>query len=224
MGSFFAPENTGLTLQKIAKGLAIVAILTVVVGIVLIAIFAMENGNRSYREPKIELGMWASWIGGALAAEIFSCLLLHGFGVLVDSAYQQRIETARQTQLLRQIWAAQKANGAAREPTAITSVSVQQPKVVLRSKPAPMTQASSIEAPEAVGATAAVCEKNEFANPNSEMLDVLGAALSYTDLDQRKQYLLSAINLHSDDQIGMVCRKAVGMDDSQLIDLIAEIG
>lgn len=200
MGDFFAPERTGATLQNIAKTLAVIAILTAVVGILLMIVLAFYGENIS---------MWGGIIAGALAAEIFSCLLLHGFGVLVDSAYHQRLEAVRQTQLLEQLLAAQKPDAPAdNAPAPARKAAEPQPK------PAPVAAPKAPPAPE----------KSEPAKKTVDLVDVLGKALGYTDAAQRKEYLLSVVDQCVDEKVRAVCTKAVGMNDAQLIDLIAENG
>ena len=78
MKNFFAPEETGKRLQSIAKIIAVITIVTAILGGILVLAGWAENQDSRYYDSAITWNALGT-LFAALGAEIFACLLLHGF-------------------------------------------------------------------------------------------------------------------------------------------------
>lgn len=216
MKNFFAPEETGKRLQSIAKFIAVITIVTAILGGILVVVEWAMNHDSSYYNAATA---WSSLgvLIGALAAEIFSCLLLHGFGVLVDNSYQQKLQAERQTALLNQLVNAQKTSAAPAKPVPVV-------KAEPVAQPAPAAkrtvEKSQPVAEEAPAAAQPVVPVDTTAD---EAVNILGGLLSIDGEEDRRKYLQDKIDTAKSEQLRAVCRKAIGMSDEQIIELIGTV-
>ena len=224
MKNFFAPEETGKRLQSIANITAMIAIVTgVLVGILLLVGLVINQDSRYYDNAitwDVQRTLFA-----ALETEIFACLLLHGFGVLVDNSYQQKLQAERQTALLNQLVNAQKTSAAPAKPVPVVKAApVAQPapaakRTVEKSEPV------AEEAPKTVKAAAptAVQPVVPVDTTADEAVNILGGLLSIDGEEDRRKYLQDKIDTAKSEQLRAVCRKAIGMSDEQIIELIGTV-
>lgn len=220
MKNFFAPEETGKRLQSIAKITAMIAIVTgVLVGILLLVGLVINQDSRYYDNAitwDVQRTLFA-----ALETEIFACLLLHGFGVLVDNSYQQKLQAERQTALLNQLVNAQKTSAAPAKPVPVVKAAPVAQPVPAAKRTVEKSEPVAEEAPKTVKAAApAVVPVDTTAD---EAVNILGGLLSIDGEEDRKKYLQDKIDTAKSEQLRAVCRKAMGMSDEQIIELIGTV-
>ena len=216
MKNFFAPEETGKRLQSIAKITAMIAIVTgVLVGILLLVGLVINQDSRYYDNAitwDVQRTLFA-----ALETEIFACLLLHGFGVLVDNSYQQKLQAERQTALLNQLVNAQKTSAAPAKPVPVV-------KAEPVAQPAPAAKRTVEKSqPVAEEAPAVVQPVVPVDTTADEAVNILGGLLSIDGEEDRRKYLQDKIDTAKSEQLRAVCRKAMGMSDEQIIELIGTV-
>ena len=205
MKNFFAPEETGKRLQSIAKIIAVITIVTAVLGGILVLAGWAENQDSRYYDNAVTWNALGT-LFAALGAEVFACLLLHGFGVLVECSYQQKQEAKRQTALLNQLVIAQKISAA---PVNTAPVA----KAVPVANTAPLVKlAPAVVQPVVPVDTTA-----------DEAVNILGGLLSIDGKEGRRKYLEDMIDTAKSEQLRAVCRKAIGMSDEQIIELIGTV-
>lgn len=224
MKNFFAPEETGKRLQSIAKIIAVITIVTAVLGGILVVVEWAMNHDSSYYNAATA---WSSLgvLIGALAAEIFSCLLLHGFGVLVDNSYQQKLQAERQTALLNQLVNAQKTSAAPAKPVPVVKAAPVAQPVPAAKRTVEKSEPVAEEAPKTVKAAApmAVQPVVPVDTTADEAVNILGGLLSIDGEEDRRKYLQDKIDTAKSEQLRAVCRKAMGMSDEQIIELIGTV-
>ena len=202
MRNFFAPEETGKRLQSIAKIIAVITIVTAVLGGILVLAGWAENQDSRYYDSAITWNALGT-LFAALGAEIFACLLLHGFGVLVECSYQQKQEAKRQTALLNQLIIAQKISAAPVNTAPLA-------KAVPVANTAPVVKPAPAAAQPVVPVDTTV----------NEAVNILAGLLSVDGEENRWKYLQDKIDTAKSEQLRAVCRKAIGMSDEQIIELI----
>ena len=230
MKNFFAPEETGKRLQSIAKIIAVITIVTAILGGILVLAGWAENQDSRYYDSAVTWNALGT-LFAALGAEIFACLLLHGFGVLVECSYQQKQEAKRQTALLNQLVIAQKISAAPVNAAPVAkAVPVANTAPVV--KPAPAAKRTveksepvAEEAPKTVKAAApAVVQPVVPVDTTAdEAVNILGGLLSIDGEEDRWKYLQDKIDTAKSEQLRAVCRKAISMSDEQIIELIGTV-
>ena len=222
MKNFFAPEETGKRLQSIAKIIAVITIVTAILGGILVLAGWAENQDSRYYDSAVTWNALGT-LFAALGAEIFACLLLHGFGVLVECSYQQKQEAKRQTALLNQLVIAQKIS-AAPVNAAPVAKAVPEANTAPVVKPAPAAKRTVEKSqPVAEEAPAAVQPVVPVDTTADEAVNILGGLLSIDGEEDRRKYLQDKIDTAKSEQLRAVCRKAMGMSDEQIIELIGTV-
>ena len=195
MDGFFTPESTGKRLQQIAKLFAVLAFLTAIIGGLLLLTEETERNGIN------DTGLSAGVLLGAVAAEVFSCLLLHGFGVLVDNSYQQRLEAEKQTVLLQRLLEASQGAPAEEKPVKLTLNEENAPVRSMPSKPTPV-------------------ERSMMSQEQQQAMIILGHLLGIHDEEKRRQYLEKKIEGTESEVLREICQKAIGMTNEQIVQLM----
>lgn len=183
MSRLFEPAKTGERLQQIARTMMALTILTAVIGI--LGIVGMnDDGEGILINLLILLAI--------VAAEWFSCLLLHGFGVLVESSCQQKLQMEKQTVLLQKILLGDTTGGAM----------------------------PNTEPPKTVPVRPAAEPRIVMSKEQQQTMIILGHLLSLQDNEKRWKYLQEQIDGTEDEQVQAICRKAIGMTDEQIVELL----
>ena len=195
MDGFFTPESTGKRLQQIAKLFAVLAFLTAIIGGLLLLTEETERNGIN------DTGLSAGVLLGAVAAEVFSGLLLHGFGVLVDNSYQQRLEAEKQTVLLQRLLEASQGAPAEEKPVKLTLNEENAPVRSMPSKPTPV-------------------ERSMMSQEQQQAMIILGHLLGIHDEEKRRQYLEKKIEGTESEVLREICQKAIGMTNEQIVQLM----
>lgn len=195
MDGFFTPESTGKRLQQIAKWFAVLALLTAVIGGLLL--LTTESDGNGINDAGLSAGV----LLGAVAAEVFCCLLLHGFGVLVDNSYQQRLEAEKQTALLQRLLEASQGTPAEVEPVKRALNEEKTPVKFMPKKPAPV-------------------ERSIMSQEQQQAMIILGHLLGIHDEEKRSQYLQKKIEGTESEALREICQKAIGLTNEQIVQLM----